>query len=172
MAAVYAFGVGVDRSLSTSDTVGVPALLKIRLAVIALIGIFLIPIGGSALRGISHVLTCTDQVATPFQVILSDGVPIVTGSTTLSADEPTTLCGGLVVDIAVVLLGQGALGLDVSITNLSGADWFGTVQLLVGATRIPIDMGRVSAGETAQRSVPLHVPEGTVEFDGSLLIGP
>jgi len=169
---VYACRAYVDMHVRSGDTGRVPVLLKTRLAAVALIGIFLIPIGGSALRGMSHVLTCSEQVAKPFQVMVVDNFPIVTGASTLAPSEDRTLCGGLVVDMAVVVVEEGSLGLTVAIANTSVNDWFGTVQLSVGGTRIPVDLGKVEAGQEAERTIPLRVPEGTVEFDGSLLIGP
>jgi len=106
------------------------------------------------------------------QVMVVDNFPIVTGASTLAPSEDRTLCGGLVVDMAVVVVEEGSLGLTVAIANTSVNDWFGTVQLSVGGTRIPVDLGKVEAGQEAERTIPLRVPEGTVEFDGSLLIGP
>ncbi len=57
-----------------------PIHVRTRLAVLVMAGVLLIPIGQSSLRGIDHILTCTERVETPFQVILADGIPIVTGS--------------------------------------------------------------------------------------------
>ena len=37
---------------------------------LALLGTFLIPIGTSSLRGLTHVLTCAEDTETPFTVVL------------------------------------------------------------------------------------------------------
>lgn len=55
-----------------------PSILKSRIALVALIGVFLIPIMSSSLRGLTHVLTCEGSVETPFSVVVEEGTdPIV-----------------------------------------------------------------------------------------------
>jgi hypothetical protein len=50
--------------------------------------------------------------------------------------------------------------------------WRGTVTLRLGRTEIPVDIGEVPAGETATDEVALDLEPGTLEVNGSLLIGP
>ena len=149
-----------------------PIHLRTRLATIAVFGVFLIPLTQSTLRGIDHILTCTEQVETPFQVVLTDGFPIVTGSTTLEPGDPAVFCGGLAVEIAVGPSAERDVTVFVDLDNTSEVDWYGTVDLQVGAVRIPVDLGRVSAGAAISESVELSLPPGITEFDGSVLIGP
>ena len=149
-----------------------PIHIRTRVAAVALVGVFLIPLTQSTLRGINHILTCTEQVQTPFQVVLSDGVPIVTGSTTLEPGEPAVFCGGLAVDLAVGPAPDRDVQVFVDLDNRSTVDWYGTVDLQVGDVRLPVDLGRVPAGSQVSDSVALSLPEGVTEFTGSLLIGP
>lgn len=149
-----------------------PVHVRTQLAMLTIAAILLIPIGQSSLRGIDHILTCSEQVQTPFQVILTDGVPIVTGSTFIEPGDPLLLCGGLAIEISVGPSQSRDVRVFATLTNQSGADWFGTVDLSVGAVRVPIDIGRVPSGSSLTESLDLSLPEGATEFGGSLLIGP
>lgn len=150
-----------------------PALLRSRLALVALFVVFLIPVTQSTLRGLTHVLSCTERVDTPFQVILLEGEePIVTGSSTITADEETTLCGGLDVQIGAGPSESADIDVIVIVDNRSPTPWYGTVELDVVGVRVPIDIGRIDAGTSEEQRVSLSLPEGVTEFDGSLLVGP
>lgn len=150
----------------------VPIHIRTRVATIALIGVFLIPLIQSTLRGINHILTCTEQVETPFQVVITDGMPIVTGSTTLEPGQPAVFCGGLAVEIAVGPSTERDVTVFVDLDNTTSVDWFGTVDLQVGDVRLPVDLGRVRGGSSSTESIELSLPDGSTEFTGSLLIGP
>jgi hypothetical protein len=151
----------------------VPALLRSRLALVALFVVFLIPVTQSTLRGLTHVLSCVERVDTPFQVILlEDEEPIVTGSAVITADDPGTLCGGLAVQLGAGPSDTADIDVIVTVDNQSDNDWFGTIELGVVGVRIPVDIGRIDAGTAEQRTISLRLPEGVTEFDGSLLVGP
>lgn len=149
-----------------------PIHLRTRLAMLVMAGVLMIPIGQASLRGIDHILTCSEQVATPFQVILSDGVPIVTGSLAIEEGDPVSFCGGLGVEISVGPSSSRDVTVFATLSNESTVDWFGTVDLSVGDVRIPIDVGKVPSGSSLSESVELSLGEGVTEFGGSLLIGP
>jgi hypothetical protein len=150
----------------------VPIHLRTRLAVLVMAAVLLIPIGQSSLRGIDHILTCSERVQTPFQVILSDGIPIVTGSFALEQGDPVLLCGGLAVEISVGPSSERDVTVFATLRNESSVDWYGTVDLSVGAVRVPIDLGRVPTGSSLEESIDLSLGEGVTEFSGALLIGP
>jgi hypothetical protein len=151
----------------------VPQLLRFRIGLAALLAVFLIPIVQSSLRGIDHVLTCSDLVESPFEVILIEGAaPVVIGSTALSADETGVLCGGLVVDIVVARSESADVELTVEVENQSRDDWFGTLRLDVAGIALPVDLGKVAAGSASSQQLDLDLPDGTTRFGGSLLIGP
>ncbi len=150
----------------------VPIHLRTRLAVLVMAGVLLIPIGQGSLRGIDHILTCTEGVETPFQVILTDGVPIVTGSTAIEEGDPVLLCGGLGVEISVGPSSTRDVTVFATLSNESNVDWYGTVDLSVGDVRVPIDLGRVPSGSSLSESIDLSLAEGVTEFGGALLIGP
>jgi hypothetical protein len=151
----------------------VPAHLRSRLALVALFVVFLIPVTQSSLRGLTHVLSCTERVDTPFQVILlADEEPIVTGSSVITAGEERTLCGGLAVQISAGPSDSADIDVVVSVDNQSSHDWFGTVEIDVVGIRVPVDIGRIDAGTTEESRVSLTLPDGVTEFGGSLLVGP
>ena len=150
-----------------------PRLLRFRIGLAALLGVFLIPVGLSSLRGLTHVLTCTDLVRAPFAVVMVDGAGrVVIGSTTIDPDDSGLLCGGLAVEVAVAPSQVADIELSVTVDNQSGSDWHGSMRLDVAGVTLPIGLGRVDRGSAQLRVVDLTLPEGTTGFAGSLLIGP
>ncbi|MFN2489604.1 MAG: hypothetical protein ABR529_07685 [Actinomycetota bacterium] len=149
-----------------------PSILRSRLALFALLGAFLIPIGMSSLRGLTHVLTCREQVRTPFTLVIPEsGTAEAVTSTRITRDE-AKICGGLALDLGTRLQSPRRLAMVVPITNESPYLWRGTVQLILDGTAIPVDIGRVPAGETASDTVAFDLETGSHEVSGSLLIGP
>lgn len=150
-----------------------PSLLRSRLALFALLGAFLIPIGMANLRGLTHVLACREQARTPFTLVIPDqGRPVVITSTRIERGQELALCGGLLLDMRARTLGPGNVEMIVLITNNTRSVWRGTIQLLLGNTSIPVDIGEIGSGATAQDSLPFRVDPGSHELTGSLLIGP
>jgi len=161
------------------------SLLRARFALILLLATFLIPIGVSGLRGLTHVLSCSSSVATPFTItILPDGVPTITSSRTLTRDDDSSLCAipdpssgieeGLVVDLAARGT-SGKIEMIVIITNQTHRPWQGTVQLNLGGQRrlsYPVTIGRIPARQVRRATVLLELPKGLTDIDGKLLIGP
>jgi len=140
---------------------------------IALVAAFLIPLGTSSLRGLTHVLTCRDEAEIPFSLIVPDeGDPVIVSSQTISRDAPVGVCGGLVLDMAVGPAGRNRVELRLPITNRSEFDWHGTVRLKVGTTVVPVEIGEIKHGETEVDSVKVRVRPGEHELQGSLLLGP
>lgn len=155
-----------------------PAILKSRIALVAVLAALLIPIGLSSLRGLTHVLTCAEEVATPFTVIFEGQDAIVLSSATLTPDEPAGLCGGLDVDIAASTSGTDTAQLTITVDNPTEFDWRGTINVALtdggalGPLIIPVPVGRVEAGGSAEKQLDVRLAQGTHEFNGRLLIGP
>jgi hypothetical protein len=151
--------------------------LRSRIALFVLMTMFLIPVAVSTLRGLTHVLTCQAQVATPFSLILQpEQQPTVISATRIEREEegqePGRLCGGLSVDLRARTLAPGEVEMDVPITNHTAFHWQGTVLFRVGKTAIPVDVGSVGPGKTATDVVQFSLDPGQHELSGSLLIGP
>lgn len=138
---------------------------------VLLLGVFLIPIGVSSLRGLTHVLTCDQDVQTPFTVNTGRGSSI-TSSARFTRGEPTDLCGGLRLNMSVGPLSPGKVRVTLPITNESEYDWQGSVELRLGGTTVPVDIGEIKAGATETDTLDVNVARDVTEIEGSLLIGP
>jgi hypothetical protein len=149
-----------------------PTILRSRLALLSLLGAFLIPIGMSSLRGLTHVLTCRDRVRTPFTLVIPDeGEPEAVTSTRISR-AATDICGGLSLNLGTRVEGPRELAMIVPITNTSSHPWRGTVQMVLDDTHIPVNIGEIPSGDTASDTVTFDLDPGSHEVSGSLLIGP
>ena len=150
-----------------------PSILRSRLALFALMGIFLIPIGTSSLRGLTHVLTCTEEVKQPFTLVVPpNGPPELLSSLRITRDVPDKLCGGLTMDPRVSSTPEDKVAFKLPIKNSTEYVWRGTVKLQLDKTSIPVDIGEIAAGDTESDTVTFDLDEGTHEIDGSLQIGP
>jgi hypothetical protein len=150
--------------------------LRSRIALVALLGAFLIPIGMSSLRGLTHVLTCADKTEIPFTLITpAGGDPVIVSSTTISRSSAANagkVCGGLSLDVRAGPAAGGRVTLRLPISNDTSFDWKGTVKLQLGSTVVPVDVGEIRAGQTRTGTVKFKPPKGQLEVNGSLLIGP
>lgn len=140
-----------------------------------MLGAFLIPIGMSSLRGLTHILTCEQEAKTPFAFIIpEDGEPTLTSSTQITRNEPEeeTVCAGLSLNVSVRALEDDRVAVQVPITNTSAFQWRGTVRLRLGGDSFPVDIGVIDAGTTETDTVTFQLEPGTIELNGSLLLGP
>jgi hypothetical protein len=156
-----------------------PSALRAQVALIALFGVLLIPIGTSSLRGLTHILTCQEAAAAPFTIqVPEDGPPSIQSSSTIERDPDgsipdTSVCGGLTLDVMIGSETEDRANVTLSITNGSEYGWRGSVQLQLDEIDIPIDIGEIGSGETASDEFELRLDEGsTYEIQGDLLIGP
>ena len=151
----------------------IPSILRSRLALVLFLGVFLIPIGVSSLRGLTHVLTCDEAVNTPFTITLPEtGQASITSSATFTPGQEQGQCGGLFLNMAVRSDRPDKVQIILPIENRSDDTWRGSVELDLGGTKVPIDIGEIEAGRTATDNVDVNVKPGTTEIEGSLLIGP
>lgn len=148
-------------------------MLRGQIALILAFAVLLIPVFQSSLRGLTHVITCSGEVAQPFTVQIDpDGVATILSSTTLSPGDERGVCGGLVLDMGVVAVGPRSVEVVLPVTNTTDSDWRGTISLDIGGAIVPVDVGRIRAGETVEDRIEVRFGEGTHELQGSVLIGP
>jgi hypothetical protein len=156
-----------------------PSALRAQVALIGLLAVLLIPIGTSSLRGLTHILTCRDRSATPFSVDVPESGPPTISSSTVIEREPSgevvsqEICGGLTLDLVMGSRVENRADVTLLITNNSDYGWRGSVQLKLDDIAIPIDIGEIDAGGTAQDSFELRLDAARrYEIIGNLLIGP
>lgn len=156
-----------------------PSALRAQVALIGLLAVLLIPIGTSSLRGLTHILTCRDRSATPFSVeVPESGPPTISSSTVIERDPSgevvsNEICGGLTLNLVMGSRVENRADVTLLITNNSEFGWRGSVQLHLGDTQIPIDIGGIAAGATATDDFELRLDSGhRYEIEGSLLVGP
>jgi len=156
-----------------------PSALRAQVALIALLGVLLIPIGTSNLRGLTHILTCQESAAAPFAIeVTEDGQPVISSSSTIVRNPDgsvpdQSVCGGLTLDVSIGSTEADRADVTLAITNGSEYGWRGSVQVQLDDIDIPIDIGEIDAGETATDDFQLHLDAGSsYEIEGDLLIGP
>jgi hypothetical protein len=155
-----------------------PMSLRAKMATVILLGIFFIPFATSDLRGLTHVLTCTDSVSASLLVDdtadTGGGAPVLGSADTVTRDEVGLgLCGGLEVDLQLTSAQDGRADVLVAITNTTEHDWQGSVDLRFDDTPVPVAIGSIAQGDTEQDTVELRVERGRAyEITGTLLIGP
>ena len=136
-----------------------------------MVAVFAIPVATSSL---THVVTCKENVATPFTFIIPEqGEATLLSSVAITRDKPTLqVCDGLTLNMRATAEGGGQVRMTLPITNTSRYTWKGTVRLLLQGTSIPFRIGEIKAGATATDDVRFTVAPGTHELSGSLLVGP
>lgn len=156
-----------------------PNILKSRVALAALLAVFLVPIGLSSLRGLTHVLTCDEEVATPFTVIFDEGTAMVLSSIAITSDDvDPTLCNGILVDVQASTPSTDMAELTLIVSNTTELPWRGTINLelgdqgVMGSTLIPITIGKVDPQAFQTEVVTVNLEDGAHEFGGRLLLGP
>jgi len=147
--------------------------VRSRLALVGLVGIFLIPILTSSLSGLTHVITCNADTRTPFELsIPAQGLGTGLSAETLEPNQQNGLCGGLTLNMGVQPIGNQRIRITLPISNHTRYRWRGSVKLVLGHTSVPIGVGEIAPGATRTGRVDVHVDPGTHQISGSLLIGP
>ena len=151
-----------------------PAALRARIALITLLGLFLIPVTTSSLRGLTHVLTCRADIDATLAIDTSTDAAAVLGSAdrvTRGDDEKQCEEVSVQLDLASTTGDRAELTLE--ITNRSGNDRNGSVELRFSGVDIPVTVGRIPARSTETESVTLRVrPDRSYQVTGTLLLGP
>ena len=143
------------------------------MALIGILGAFLIPIWISSLRGVTHVVTCREATNVPFAVALPPvGAPTLSSAATFTRDDTSSLCGGLHLDMRVGRVDDRTLRLTLPIQNATKHTWQGTVKLHLGSADVPVRIGKIPAGASRSQSIRFNIDPGTTDINGSLLIGP
>lgn len=145
-----------------------------RLAATALIGVFLIPVGLSSLRGLTHVLVCAEETEAPFTLVVPpDGkATTMLSLQAIERDDDGALCGGLTVDMRARAAAPSRVAMIVPVSNHTDQPWHGTVRMHIDNTVIPLRIGAVDPGETVSDTVRIDLAPGDTNVHGALMIGP
>lgn len=149
--------------------------LRAKMASVVLLGIFFIPFATSDLRGLTHVLTCQDQVSASLYIdnATDEEQVLLSADSTSREQVDLGLCGGLEVELQIVRAADQRADVLVAITNTTEHDWQGSVELRFDSTPVPVSIGSIARGDTETDTVELHVePGGDYEISGTLRIGP
>jgi hypothetical protein len=152
-----------------------PAALRARIALITLLGLFLIPVTTSSLRGLTHVLTCRADIVATLSIDTSTDAAAVLGSAdrVVRGAEEADSCDDVSVQLDLASTTGDRAELTLEVTNRSGFDRNGSVELQFSGVDIPINVGRIAARSTETEAVTLRVrPDRTYEVTGTLLLGP
>lgn len=150
-----------------------PTSFRAHLALLALLGVFIVPFWTASLNGLTHVLTCRERSAQPFTIEVSgSGVPTLLSAESITRGATRELCGGLTLDMAVGAARNHRLLVVLPIRNHTRYSWHGSVKLVVGGTSVPVGVGRIGPGRSATGTVDLRVGPGTHQLSGSILVGP
>lgn len=156
-----------------------PTSLRARMSLAVLLGIFLIPLTTSSLRGLSHVLTCRDEI--PATVVVDsagDDDTVLLSADSVTADDQASAevgsCDGIFVDLQLAPTDSAdEAGVVVTVANRSDADWQGTIALDLSGSEVPVAIGTIEAGQVASDTVTLSVDaDRSYEITATLLIGP
>lgn len=141
---------------------------------VTLLGIFLIPLATSSLRGLTHVLTCEARVDATLAIDnTADDDTVLLSADTITAEDDDGLCGGLDVDLQLASTTDDEAVVAIEILNDTDVDWQGSVELEFSGIAVPVAIGAIDAGGTATDTVTLAIEPGrTYEISGTLLIGP
>ena len=162
-------------------------VLKRRLALVALVGVLVIPILSVNNQGLSHLLFCEATVEEQFAIgALEEGEPPpLTSSTSLDADQPAIqfegardiaeVCAGVRASISAAPVADDLVRLTITIVNDSSVPWQGSVGLAAEGDAdadLTATLGEVPAGGEESATVDLRVLPGQTEVNGTLLLGP
>src|SRR5918998_930309 len=106
-----------------------PSILRSRLALFAILGAFLIPIGVSSLRGLTHILVCEDRFKQPFTMVIGpQGQPEILSSLRITKDpRASEICGGLVIEPRAQATEDGRVAFTLPVKNNTDYSWRGTM---------------------------------------------
>lgn len=118
------------------------------------------------------VLTCEEEAVTPFTlIVLENEEPQLLTSSRIGDTEDELLCDGLSLNMGAESGAAGEVDIVVPVTNESEHPWRGSVEVVVGDRTISSDITEIEPGETETDTIRLTLDPGTLELEGSLVIG-
>ncbi len=149
------------------------ALSAGRVALAALVGSFLIPLSTTTMRGMHHLVSCTDEVDQTFAVTAVDSLrAVITGSTAVVREPPTGECSAVDMNMQVRPDGKGFILISMPVVNRTNLAWNTSVILRLDSLRTTVRVGQINAGETHTKELRVRLTSDLQSITGTLVVGP
>jgi hypothetical protein len=150
-----------------------PVSVRSRYALWLLVAVLLIPLGTTNLRGLHHLVSCTEELDQTFAVTAVDADrAIITGSTSVVREPPTGKCAAVSMNMRVRSDGRGFILITLPVTNETDRSWSTSVKLKIDGLTTSVSVGRVPPGETRSKQVRIRLTRELQSITGTLLVGP
>jgi hypothetical protein len=133
----------------------------------------LIPLATTNLRGLHHLVSCTDEVDQTFSVTAINATQaIVTGSTSIVRKPPEGDCAAVKMNMRVRPDGKGFVLVTLPVVNETNRAWQTSVIMQLDGLKTSVPVGRIPAGATRTKVVRLRLTRDLQSITGTLLVGP
>jgi hypothetical protein len=133
----------------------------------------LIPLGTTNLRGLHHLVSCTDEIDQTFSVTAINATQaIVTGSTSIVREPPEGDCAAVEMNMGVRPDGRGYVLVTMPVVNETDRPWSTSVILQLDGLQTSVPVGRIPAGATKTKVLRLRLTRDLQSITGTLLVGP
>ncbi len=149
------------------------ALSASRVALAMLVGSFLIPLSTTTLRGMHHLVSCTDAVDQTFAVTAIDSLrAVITGSTSVVREPPTGECSAVDMNMQVRPDGKGFILISMPVVNRTDRPWNTSVILRLDGLQTMVRVGRIHPGDTYTKDLRVRLTTELQSITGTLVVGP
>ena len=149
------------------------ALSASRVALAMLVGSFLIPLSTTTLRGMHHLVSCTDAVDQTFAVTAIDSLrAVITGSTSVVREPPTGECSAVDMNMQVRPDGKGFILISMPVVNRTDRPWNASVVLRLDGLQTMVRVGRIHPGDTYTKDLRVRLTTELQSITGTLVVGP
>jgi hypothetical protein len=150
-----------------------PVSVRSRYALWMLGASLLIPLGTSNLRGLHHLVSCTDEIDQTFSVTAINATQaIITGSTSVVREPPTAECSAVSMNMRVRPDGRGSVLIILPVVNETDRPWSTSVVLRIDDLKTSVSVGKVNPGQTKTKQLRVQLTRELQSITGTLLVGP
>jgi hypothetical protein len=134
---------------------------------------FLIPLGTTTLRGMHHLVSCTDEIDQTFSITAIDAKSaVITGSTSVVRKPPTGSCAAVDMNMRVRPDGKGFVVIGLPVENKTDRTWTASVILQLDSLKTSVPVGRIGPGETKRKDLRVRLTQDLASITGTLVVGP
>jgi hypothetical protein len=144
-----------------------------RFALWLMMAAFLIPLGTSTLRGMHHLVSCTDEIDQTFSVTAIDAKSaVITGSTSVVRTPPTGECSAVDMNMRVRPDSKGFVLIRLPVENKTDRAWTASVILQLDDLKTSVPIGRIEAGKVKTKELRVRLTQELQSITGTLVVGP